>query len=160
MPIDKTKIIPSVRYINGVYRVRYTKKYNGDYTKVIYRSSWERKFCVYCDTSDNVLSWSSEPFTIPYNCPLTGKKREYLIDFYARIRNERGEINDFLIEIKPKAKLKKPLPPRKQTLKKLQYYNVAMKEFLTNMAKFSAARVHAIKIGYRFIVVTEDILFS
>jgi len=159
MPVDKTKIIPSQRYINGVYNIRYKKKYKGDTTKIIYRSSYERKFCVYCDTSDKVLSWSSEPFTIPYNCPLLGKKREYLIDFYARIQNERGEINDFLIEVKPKAKLRKPIPPKNQTLKKLQTYNTAMKEFLTNMAKFSAARLYAIKIGYKFIIVTEDILF-
>jgi len=160
MGIDKTKIIPSVRFISGRYHVHNKKKYNGDIEKIIYRSSWERKFCVYCDISDDVIKWSSEPFSIPYFNPVKNHKSEYLIDFYARMKSETGSIDDYLIEIKPKAKLKKPNPPDKQTLKKLQRYNEELREYIINLSKFAAARTYAIKMGYKFIVITEDILFK
>lgn len=159
MAIDKTKIIPSNVYVNGLYRIKNLDKYVGNPEQCLYRSSYERHFMNRCDGDDNVLKWSSEPFTIPYICPITGKKKNYLIDFYARMIIETGEVQDFLIEVKPKAKLIKPISPKKETLKKLKNYNYQVKEYLTNIAKFAAAKNYALKIGHKFIVITEEQLF-
>ena len=57
----------------GRYQPTYPRKYKGDYTKVIYRSLWERKFMVYCDLNENILEWGSEEIAIPYLSPIDGK---------------------------------------------------------------------------------------
>ena len=44
----------------GKYQPRNPQKYVGDSTNIIYRSLWERKFMIYCDTNDNVLEYASE----------------------------------------------------------------------------------------------------
>ena len=45
------------------YKGRYIptnpKKYKGDPQNIIYRSLWERKFMVYCDTSKAILEWEA-----------------------------------------------------------------------------------------------------
>lgn len=147
-------------YINGYYKVTNLEKYIGDPRLVIYRSSWERKFCVFCDTSNRILKWSSEPFPIKYYSPIDKKIHEYNIDFYVRLKQDNGIVEDFLVEIKPKKKLSPPEPPSKQTLKKLNQYNEAAKEYIINCAKFAAARAYAAKVGYKFVVVSEDFLFK
>ena len=35
---------------SGKFKVKNLSKYKGDFDNVIYRSLWERKFMVYCDT--------------------------------------------------------------------------------------------------------------
>ena len=59
------------------YKGRFTpsnfQKYKGDPTKIIYRSLWERKFMVWCDTNPNILEWGSEEFFIPYISPVDGR---------------------------------------------------------------------------------------
>lgn len=147
-------------YNNGYYNIKNVDKYIGDPSKIIYRSSWERKFCVFCDNSSNVFRWSSEPFPIKYYSPIDKRQHEYNVDFYMKLRHDNGIIDDYLIEIKPKEKLKKPEPPSKQTLKKLLLYNERCKEYVINVAKFAAAKAYAAKIGYKFIVITEDFLFQ
>ena len=51
------------------YKGRYTpenpKKYIGDPSKIVYRSSWERRFMIYCDRNPLILSWASEELAIP-----------------------------------------------------------------------------------------------
>jgi hypothetical protein len=39
----------------GKYRPSYPQKYKGNPTNIIYRSLWERKFCVYCDLNENII---------------------------------------------------------------------------------------------------------
>ena len=57
----------------GKYRPSYPKKYKGDPTRIIYRSLWERKFMVYCDSNTNILEWGSEEIALPYRSPLDNK---------------------------------------------------------------------------------------
>lgn len=147
-------------YKNGYYAIKNVEKYIGDPTQIIYRSSWERKFCVFCDHSPNIIKWSSEPFPIKYYNPIDKLTHEYNVDFYVKMVHNNGIIDDYLVEIKPKHKLGKPEPPSKQTLKKLVNYNAQAKEYVINSAKFAAANAFAAKMGYKFIVVTEDFLFS
>jgi hypothetical protein len=147
-------------YNNGYYNIKNVSKYIGDPTQIIYRSSWERKFCVFCDSSQSVIKWSSEPFPIKYYSPVDKRIHEYNIDFFMRTQHTNGTIEDYLVEIKPKKKLSKPEPPTKQTLKKLVEYNDSIKEYIINCAKFAAAKCFAAKMGYKFIVLTEDFLYQ
>ena len=62
-----------MKYLQGKYKVRNEAKYNGDASNVIYRSSWELKFLVWCDNNPNVVSFSSEEIIIPYKSPVDGK---------------------------------------------------------------------------------------
>ena len=50
----------------GRFNIRNPSKYKGDPQRIIYRSLWERKFMVYCDTNDAILEWGSEEIIIPY----------------------------------------------------------------------------------------------
>lgn len=145
---------------NGYYNVKNRDKYIGDWTKVIYRSSWERNFCVFCDNSSSIEKWSSEPFPIEYFNPVDNKIHEYNVDFYIRMVHDNGTIEDYLVEIKPKHKLSKPIPPKSNTLKNIKKYNEQCKEYITNSAKFAAAKKFAALQGKKFIVITEDFLFG
>ncbi|MCK9575597.1 MAG: TnsA endonuclease N-terminal domain-containing protein [Candidatus Pacearchaeota archaeon] len=158
---DIKSIVPSRNVnITGKYVARNPVKYIGDITKIIYRSSWERKFCVFCDSSQKVLKWSSEPFAIQYISPIDKRVHEYFVDFYIKIEQSNGVVEEYLVEVKPKAQLLKPLPPKKNTHKMLMVYNEQLKTFIINTAKFAAAKMHAAKRGCKFLVVTEDFLFN
>lgn len=147
------------KYKQGFYELVNPQKYIGDPSKIIYRSSWEFRFCRYCDLSDNVVGWSSEPFSIPYISPIDNKEHKYWIDFFIRISRNNKEQN-YIVEIKPEASLKKPTFSGTQTMKKLKIFNYEAKLFLVNTAKFLAAKRHAESIGYKFIIATEEFLFS
>ena len=73
------------------YKGRYTpanpKKYKGNSRNIVYRSLWERKFMVYCDTSKNILEWGSEEIIIPYISPVDGK----IIGFVTETTSEEYE---------------------------------------------------------------------
>ena len=55
------------------YYPSYPKKYKGNPNNIICRSSWERKFCRYCDLNEQVLEWGSEEFYIPYISPVDNR---------------------------------------------------------------------------------------
>jgi hypothetical protein len=143
-------------YYQGKYRPKNTEKYIGDYTNVIYRSSWELKFMSYCDLNPNVLKYSSEEVVIPYKSPLDGKVHRYFVDFYVRMRDKDGEIRDYLIEIKPKRFL---VPPKKTAKKSTKTYANEMSEFVKNQAKWEAAKKFCNSKQLTFKILTEENLF-
>ena len=49
--------------IKSKYNPVYPHKYKGNSNMIICRSSWERKFCQWCDMNNNVISWASEEFS-------------------------------------------------------------------------------------------------
>ena len=51
---------------SGKYIPHNPKKYKGNASKIIWRSTWELKLCKHLDLSDKVLLWSSEEIVIPY----------------------------------------------------------------------------------------------
>jgi hypothetical protein len=142
----------------GYYKLTNPEKYVGDPTKIIYRSSWEFRFCKYCDESSGVIRWSSEPYPIKYISPVDGKEHQYYVDFYMRVKKGDFEY-DYLAEVKPEGSLQKPVFEGIQTMQKLKNFNYAAKTWLINRAKFAAAKNHAESIGYKFVVVTEEFLF-
>jgi hypothetical protein len=144
----------------GYYKLNNPDKYIGDPSKIIYRSSWEYRFCKYCDDGENVLKWSSEPIAVKYVSPIDGKEHNYYIDFYARIQKGDEEV-DYLVEVKPEASLERPIMESgSMTVKRLKNYNYALQTWIINRAKFQAAKKHAEMNGYKFVIVTEKFLFE
>ena len=69
---------------SGLYKPIHPRKYRGNPTRIVYRSLWERKFMVYCDSHDHIIEWGSEEFSIPYRDPVSGRRRRYFPDFYIK----------------------------------------------------------------------------
>ena len=54
----------------SIYKPRFPKKYKGDISNIICRSSWENKlFAVGVIINENIIEWGSEEFFIPYRAP-------------------------------------------------------------------------------------------
>jgi len=133
----------------GRFKPQHPEKYVGDATNIIYRSGWERRFMVYCDTTPGVLRWASEELIIPYVSPLDGRIHRYFPDFYLEVQSSTGK-RAFLIEVKPKKQSVMPVP-RKKTRKYLnEVATVAV-----NQAKWQAAEEYCRPRGWTFMVLTE-----
>ena len=135
----------------GKYKPSFPEKYSGDPTNIIYRSLWERKFCVYCDLNENILSWSSEEKCIPYRSPIDGKIHRYFPDFLIKVKESNGSIKKYMIEIKPKKQTVPPIKPQRQTKK----YISEVYEYAKNQSKWEAAKDWCADRGYEFKVITE-----
>ena len=131
----------------GKYKPINRKKYKGDPDNIIYRSLWERKFMVYCDTNPSIMEWGSEEIIIPYISPIDGKRHRYFPDFYIKTDNN----DKFLVEVKPKAQTR---PPKKR--KKTSRYIYEMNTWGVNQAKWEAADNVCKRNGWKFIILTED----
>ena len=135
----------------GKYKPSYPEKYNGDPTQIIYRSLWERKFMVYCDTNEKIIEWQSEEKCIPYRSPLDGKVHRYFPDFLIKVKESDGSIKKYMIEIKPSKQTVPPTKPQRQTKK----YIAEVYEYAKNQSKWEAAREWCADRGYEFKVITE-----
>ena len=49
----------------SLFKPTHPRKYKGDITNIICRSSWEKTFCNWCDINESILEWGSEEFWIP-----------------------------------------------------------------------------------------------
>jgi len=136
----------------GKYIPTNPHKYIGNQRNVIYRSLWERRFMVYCDTTDKVIKWASEEVTVKYISPLDRKWHKYYPDFYVELSNQKGITKEYLIEIKPKKQLKKP----KQPSRKSKSFLWESREYVKNMSKWEAAKRFCDHKGWEFKVLTED----
>jgi len=136
----------------GKYQPSFPSKYKGDPTNIIYRSLWERKFCVYCDLNENILEWSSEEKAIPYRSPLDGKIHRYFPDFLIKVKESNGSIKKYMIEIKPKKQTAPPPKPQRQT----KGYMHEAYEYARNQAKWASAKEWCADRGYEFKILTEN----
>ena len=136
------------RYTQGIFIPRNKEKFLG--SKAIYRSSLELRFMKFCDNNQNVVKWGSENVVIPYLNPLDGKIHRYFVDNFVQIK-EGEKIKRYLVEIKPSKQL---LPPTTKYRKKSNLiYEQTM--YITNQAKWQAAREWCNKKGLEFIILTE-----
>jgi hypothetical protein len=135
----------------GKYRPTHPEKYKGDPTNIIWRSLWERKFCVYCDSNTNIIEWQSEEFCIPYRSPIDNKVHRYFPDFFIKYKDTDGKIKSSLIEVKPLRQTAPPVKPKRQTKK---YLSEAF-EYAKNQAKWQAAREYCKDRMWEFKVLTE-----
>ncbi len=138
------------------YKGKYTptnpRKYIGNPSNIIYRSSWERKFMVYCDTNEKILEWGSEEIIIPYLSPWDGKVHRYFPDFYIKAKQSNGTLKKFIIEVKPK---KQTRPPKPVTRKTKRFIN-EVKTWTINEAKWKHASKWCEANDMQFKILTED----
>ena len=133
----------------GKYKIKHPEKYLGDYTKVVYRSLWERQAFKWCEGNSRVRAWNSEEVVIPYKCKTDNRIHRYFIDLF--IEMDDGKC--ILVEIKPKKQTRPPKTRRKS--KKL------LQEIMTyakNESKWKAADEYAKDRGWKFHIWTEDTL--
>lgn len=148
---------PSSRYRGGKYTPINEKKYVG-HGPIIYRSGWEKKYCLYCDNNEDIISWSSEPVAIDYYYPWDKKWHKYYPDFWIKVKTTSGSIKEYLIEIKPKSSTKLPKAPKRNTAKSVKNYKYAVKTYIKNLSKAKAAKKFAAERKMQFIIITEDSL--
>jgi len=153
------------RYKQNLFVPKNPHKYIGDPGRIISRSSWELRFCTWCDLHPNIIKWNSEGVVVPYISPLDNKQHRYYIDFWVCIERD-GVKSQYLIEVKPKTQT---LPPNKKltsavnegkaTTAQLKRYNRELRVYIVNKAKFIAATAYARSRGMTFQVCTENFLF-
>ena len=137
------------KFAQGIYEVRHPEKYMGNH-KPRYRSGWEFTFMNFCDNNKSVLKWASESIAIPYMNPLTGKRSNYIPDFFIVYENKFGKQVAEMVEIKPK----------KQSLIESRVASARDRAVVAvNHAKWAAARAYCIHNRFTFRVITEDDLF-
>ena len=134
----------------SLFKPSHPKKYKGNPNNIICRSSWEKKFCNWCDINENIIEWGSEEFWIPYRAP-DGKVRRYFPDFIIKVKDNKGTLKTYVIEVKP-AKQTRPPKPRKKVSKSYLY---ECKTYATNQAKWEAAYEWCKDRRIEFKIVTE-----
>ena len=135
----------------GVFRPQNSGKYVGSNFPQ-YRSSWELKFFRWADLNENVLAWGSENIIVPYINPLDNKVHRYFVDNYVVFKDSKGEKQKFLIEIKPSKQVEKPISSLRKKKSTVLYEQTT---WITNQAKWEAAKKWAEKKGCQFIILTE-----
>lgn len=138
------------RFAQGKFNLKNPEKYIGNKTPT-YRSSWEFKFCQFCDEHPSVSQWASEAVKIPYQNPLTGKYTVYVPDFFIAYSNKKGKQKVELIEIKPANQAFKENLGRSK-------HNKA--HFIVNQAKWAAAQAYCKQKGITFRIITENDIFT
>ncbi len=134
---------------SGRYQVKNPSKYKGDFTKVIFRSLWEKAVFTWCDSNPNVKYWNSEETVIPYYYEVDKKYHRYFVDL--KIIYKDGKT--LLVEIKPDKETKPPKGQRKTK----QYINEGL-TYVKNMNKWEAANAYAKDRGWDFQIWTEKTL--
>ena len=134
------------------YYPSFPNKYKGNPNNIICRSSWERKFCRWCDLNENVLQWGSEEFSIPYVSPLDNRIHKYFPDFIIKLKENSGKIKTYVIEVKPKKQTRPPKTPKRRT----KSYIYEATEYAKNQAKWKAAEEFCADRRIEFKIITED----
>ena len=137
------------RAVKGIFKPQNPEKYTGDYP-IIYRSSWEHEFMIYCDNHPGVVEWASEPVSIPYKDPSRERSQNlYVPDFLVTFVDKDKQLTSKLIEIKPMAEaLTEHARTKKDAVVKMK-----------NDAKWAAAQAWAMRRGIDFQVMHEGDMF-
>lgn len=151
MNIKSNRPNPRSQFNQGYFVLNEGSKYKGP-LPCIYRSSWELRFCEYCERSKDIAWWSSESVEIQYFNPITKKHHRYYPDFLLRMTDG----STIIVEIKPSFQLIKPEPPKRRTAQSVKRFLRTMKDYATNMAKAKAAKELAAQRGFKYLLVTED----
>lgn len=133
------------------YKLKNPEKYNANANDVVYRSSWEHRYFVYCDTNPNILKWASEAVVIPYVSPVDGRVHRYFMDIWMKYKTKSGTVEEALIEIKPYDQTQ---PPKAQKRKTKAFEN-RIKTYAINQAKWKATQSFCQKRNMKFGILTE-----
>lgn len=109
---------------------------------IIYRSSWEKRFIVWCESCKKVKHWGSECTCIHYYNPVDQKSHRYFPDFVV----EMEDGTTLIVEIKPH---NQTIPPDADN-------SWAMRTYATNAAKWSTIKSLCEEKGYKFCILTEN----
>lgn len=132
------------------YTPKNPEKYKGDYP-IVARSGWERSVFQDLDSNEFILEWASEPMSIPYFDPVTGRQRIYIPDIlFMGVTADMKGTKTVLVEIKP----------AHEALIERARSDADSLVQATNMAKWAAASWWCERRGIEFRVVTEDDLFG
>lgn len=135
----------------GKFRTKNPAKYAGDIQNIVYRSLWELKFMKWCDENPSVEQWGSETVIVPYISPVDKKIHRYFVDFYIKIKDKNGNLNKYLIEIKPERFTKPPDISKKKTK---NFINEVF-QYGVNEAKWKAAFEFCQDRNMKFMILTE-----
>ena len=141
----------AVAKYQGYFKPQNPKKYQGNPTNIIYRSSYELKLMLSLDTDDSVVQWGSEEVVIPYRSPIDNRIHNYFVDFIVTKINSKGVKETVLIEVKPK---RETVPPEVKN-KKTKKYLTEVARWGVNDAKWKAAREYCADRGWQFLIYTE-----
>lgn len=146
------------QFYSGTYQVVNKDKYIGTKNPK-YRSSWEARFLYHLDMNRNVKKWGYECVKVPYINQIDGQVHRYYPDFYAEILNSKGELNKFIIEIKPLKQSNPPKQPKNNNQKAHRRYMAEASVYIVNQCKWKAAVAFCQKHDLIFKVLTENDLF-
>lgn len=135
----------------GKFRPKNPAKHKGDVTNIVYRSLWELRFMKWCDLNSSVQEWGSEIVIVPYVSPIDKKVHRYFVDFYVKIKNKKGLVEKYLIEIKPERFTKPPQIPARKTKKFID----EVFQYGVNEAKWKAAFEFCADRNMKFMILTE-----
>lgn len=136
----------------GKFTPRNPSKYIGDPTNIVYRSSWECRFMDKFDREPWVISWSSEEIIVPYISPVDGKWHRYFPDFVIKVKDAKGQLQTWMIEVKPKKQTKPPEQPSRKTKK----FITEVMTWGVNQAKWKSAQEYCDDRKWKFQIFTED----
>ena len=155
------------KYYQGIYVPVNPGKWRGNIHDIVFRSGWEKKMCKKFDLHENILEVASEtiilngdiiPF-IPYMHPIKNKMARYFPDFWIRYINNKEEIIQAIIEVKPYGQTIPPIQSKtktgKITEKRKIAYQKALMTYAINKAKWHAANEFAKNNGMKFVIITE-----
>lgn len=156
MGLNNASIGGSKKYHQSLYRPVNISKYIGDPSKIICRSSWEAKFCHYCDNNPLIMRWGSEVIEIPYKDAM-GKPHRYYPDFYIEVnRPDLPQLMErAVIEVKPAAETTPPDIPVNANFKQLKRIEYQMTMWQKNFHKWAFAVQWCQQRDYKFVIVTE-----
>ena len=136
---------------SGKFRPRFPKKYKGDASKIVYRSSWEARCMNYFDLNENILWWASEEVIVPYKSPIDGRYHRYFPDFVINVKQRDGRTKTLMIEVKPENQKNAP----KVRARKTKKYISEVVTYAVNQAKWDAATEYCNDRMWEFKVLTE-----
>jgi hypothetical protein len=134
----------------GWFKPKNPKKYNGDATNIVYRSTWELRVMGWLDEHPDVIWWCSEELVIPYRSPVDNKMHRYFPDFIVKMRQRNGLVMTYVIEVKPEIQTK--MPTQKRKTKK---FISEVATYAVNQEKWRAADNFCQEHGWKFMVLTE-----
>ena len=134
----------------GFFKPKNPSKYKGSCKKIIYRSSYELKFMLWCDNHPDVIYWNSEGVIIPYVSPKDEELHRYFVDFLVKIKSIHNEEKVYLIEIKPYVQT---IPPKQTKNRKRMIQETVTYE--VNQAKWKAAKRWCDDRKIEFKIMTE-----
>jgi hypothetical protein len=141
---------------SGKYIPSNPKKYRGNINNIIWRSTWELRLLKFLDNNPNVLEFASEEVIIPYISPIDNKMHRYFVDFYAKIKDNSGNIKQYLIEVKPFYQTQKPNINKKSK----KTYLKEVYDYIVNRSKWESATNFAKNNNMEFLVLTEKELYN